>query len=166
MKDKNLSAYDIIYKPLTLNGDGVTVDMNVNGATTPSRFIAEIPSRGREFVLVNMSFGIVGGRMDNPANFSGLAAPLTNGIQIGFYYKGTEQPIILPLKTNADINIRTISEIVDYETNTQDVIRAELFGYYNVVFNDEYLEYLYFQIDDDLTGLALFQGYVRGYYQN
>ena len=75
----------IIYRKfLTLNADGTTTDMLVNGSTTPQKFYVEASSEN-DIYITSLSIIIQGALLDLDQDFAGSNAALTNGFNM--YYE-------------------------------------------------------------------------------
>lgn len=90
-------------RPLTLNNDGVTTDMKVNGSVTPQEFYIEAEV-GFDIYVNSVSFFIAAElTLADLGEFAGIVA-LTNGCQL--IYESTETGNIIvgdDLKTNFDL---------------------------------------------------------------
>lgn len=91
-------------KPLTLNNDGVTTDMKVNGSVTPQEFYIEAEA-GFDIYINSISFFIAAENvLADLGEFAGIVTPLTNGCQM--IYESNEVGNIIigdDLKTNFDL---------------------------------------------------------------
>ena len=83
---------------LTLNGDGTTTDMIVDGSTTPQLFtINAIPEK--DIFITSLSILIQGNNLDLGNNFAGGVA-LTNGVRMYYEDQNGEVNIGTDLTTN------------------------------------------------------------------
>ena len=83
---------------LTLNGDGTTTDMIVDGSTTPQLFtINAIPDK--DIFITSLSILIQGGGLSLGDNFAGGVA-LTNGVRMYYEDQNGEVNIGTDLTTN------------------------------------------------------------------
>ena len=83
---------------LTLNGDGTTTDMIVDGSTTPQLFtINAIPNK--DIFITSLSILIQGGGLSLGDNFAGGVA-LTNGVRMYYEDQNGEVNIGTNLTTN------------------------------------------------------------------
>ena len=85
---------------LTLNGDGTTTDMIVDGSTTPQLFtINAIPDK--DIFITSLSILIQGNNLDLGNDFAGGVA-LTNGVRMYYEDQNGEVNIGTDLTTNFD----------------------------------------------------------------
>ena len=89
----------IIYRKfLTLNADGTTTEMLVDGSTTPQKFyISAIPNK--DIFITSLSIIIQGGGLSLGDNFAGGVA-LTNGVRMYYEDQNGEVNIGTDLTTN------------------------------------------------------------------
>ena len=86
----------IIYRRfLTLNNDGTTTEMTVDGSTTPQRFTINAEPN-KDIFITSLSFIIIGTGIALGNDFAGSGASLTNGCRL--YYKDN---------VNGEVNIGT-----------------------------------------------------------
>jgi hypothetical protein len=92
----------LIYRQfLTLNGDGTTSDMLVDGSTTPQLFT--IPGEAdNDIYITSLSFIIAGDGIVLGDDFAGSGAALTNGVRIYYEDLNGEVNIGTQLRTNFD----------------------------------------------------------------
>ena len=92
----------LIYRQfLTLNGDGTTTDMLVDGSTTPQLFT--IPGEpDNDIYITSLSFIIAGDGIVLGDDFAGSGAALTNGVRIYYEDLNGEVNIGTQLRTNFD----------------------------------------------------------------
>lgn len=159
----NKAYYQKFYK------DGFPTDpsMVVNGSVTPVLFTAPFEIVDGAFTIINLALSFQGGKIDNPENFSGLIAPLTNGIEIGIYARGSASTtLIVPaIKNNRDLNVLAPrSTIFNYETPAKDVFIATFFADFDLSVSTNLAAGFSITINDDLTGLDWMEGLVRGSY--
>ncbi len=91
-------------RPLTLNNDGVTTDMKVNGSVTPQEFYIE-SEVDFDIYINSISFFIAAElTLADLGEFAGITTPLTNGCQM-IYESNEVGEIIIgdELKTNFDL---------------------------------------------------------------
>lgn len=143
-------------------------DMNVDGSTIPVYFISEFKNDETEFVVTELSFGILGGKLKNPLAFSGMAQGLTNGVEFGVYDKsGRHLNFFVTIKNNIEINtFFPNSNIVDYTTKDNDVLRGLISNTYFSVYPTRIIHGFYIKIQDDLSSLDWFQSVIKGFYQH
>lgn len=88
---------------LSLNGDGVTTDMKVDGSVTTQEFFVNSDSDFDIFIN-SISFFIAAELViADLSDFAGITLPLTNGCQLIYETKGEEITIGDDLKTNFDL---------------------------------------------------------------
>lgn len=98
---QSIGNNQIIYRRfLTLDNDGSTASMLVNGSTTPQVFSIE-SQNDRDTFITSLSFVIAGDSLALGNDFAGSGSPLTNGCRL--YYEDD---------VNGEINIGT-----DLQTN-------------------------------------------------
>ena len=86
----------IIYRRfLTLNNDGTTTEMTVDGSTTPQRFTINAEP-DKDIFITSLSFQILGTGITLGEDFAGSGASLTNGCRL--FYKDN---------VNGEVNIGT-----------------------------------------------------------
>lgn len=86
----------IIYRRfLTLNNDGTTTEMTVDGSTTPQRFTINA-EQDKDIFITSLSFQILGTGITLGEDFAGSGASLTNGCRL--FYKDN---------VNGEVNIGT-----------------------------------------------------------
>lgn len=86
----------IIYRKfLTLDNDGSTVEMTVDGSTTPQRFTINAEP-DKDIFITSLSFQILGTGITLGEDFAGSGSPLTNGCRL--FYKDN---------VNGEVNIGT-----------------------------------------------------------
>ena len=86
----------IIYRRfLTLNNDGTTTEMTVDGSTTPQRFTINA-EQDKDIFITSLSFQILGTGITLGEDFAGSGASLTNGCRL--FYKDN---------INGEVNIGT-----------------------------------------------------------
>lgn len=92
----------IYVNSLTLNNDGVTTSMKVNGSVTPQEFYVSAEN-GFNIYINSISFYIAAELvLAGLGEFGGITTPLTNGCQL--LYENTDNIIIGDdLKTNYDL---------------------------------------------------------------
>lgn len=92
----------IYVQPLTLNNDGVTTSMKVNGSVTPQEFYISAEN-GFDVYINSISFFIAAElTIADLGEFAGITTPLTNGCQL-IYQNRVEVVIGDNLKTNYDM---------------------------------------------------------------
>ena len=96
-RDKQL----IFRQFLTLNGDGTTTDMLVDGSTTPQIFSIDGISRA-DIYITSLSFIIAGAGVVLGNDFAGSGASLTNGCRLYYEDSNGEVNIGTNLATNFD----------------------------------------------------------------
>lgn len=96
-RDKQL----IFRQFLTLNGDGTTTDMLVDGSVTPQTFSIDGISRA-DIYITSLSFIIAGDGIVLGDDFAGSGAALTNGCRLYYEDRNGEVNIGTDLKTNFD----------------------------------------------------------------
>jgi hypothetical protein len=93
----------IIYRQfLTLNGDGVTSDMRVNGAVTSQLFYIQ-GEPDFDIYITNLSILLADTNADNSLNTFGDLAALTNGCRLFYEDENGEINIGTTLQTNFDL---------------------------------------------------------------
>ena len=92
----------LIYRQfLTLNGDGTTSDMLVDGSTTSQIFT--IPGKpNNDIYITSLSFVIAGDGLVLGNDFAGSGSPLTNGCRLYYEDSNGEVNIGTSLQTNFD----------------------------------------------------------------
>lgn len=94
----------LYFRPLTLNNDGVTTDMKVNGSVTPQEFYIE-SEVDFDIYINSISFFIAAENvLADLGEFAGITTPLTNGCQM--IYESNEVGNIIigdELKTNFNL---------------------------------------------------------------
>lgn len=155
------------YKAFHRNGDINDLDMNVDGSVTPVFFVSLLEYAETDFILLSVTFGYEGGKIEEPGHFSGLGDPLLNGIEIGVIDSGYYSPILPLIKTNRDVNIFIpASNIINYETKGHDLVRAEFSAEFEIAYSAKLIQGFYFKIQDDLTEMEWMQSSLRGFYKN
>jgi hypothetical protein len=93
----------IVYRNfLTLNGDGTTTSMLVDGSTTPQLFYVEA-SPNNDIYITSLSIVIQGLNIDLGLDFAGLGSALTNGCRLYYEDKNGEVTIGNNLDTNFEL---------------------------------------------------------------
>jgi len=77
-------ANGLFFSHLTLNGDGTTRDMNVDGSVTPQYFYWG-PAAGKVGVVSSFAFEMTDAKNWSLAEFANLGSALTNGLAIELY---------------------------------------------------------------------------------
>jgi len=92
----------LIYRQfLTLNGDGTTIDMLVDGSVTPQIFT--IPGKpDNDIYITSLSFVIAGDGLVLGNDFAGSGTALTNGMRLYYEDSNGEVNIGTSLQTNFD----------------------------------------------------------------
>jgi hypothetical protein len=96
-RDKQL----IFRQFLTLNGDGTTTDMLVDGSVTPQTFSIDGIARA-DIYITSLSFIIAGDGIVLGDDFAGSTAALTNGMRLYYEDNNGEVNIGTSLTTNFD----------------------------------------------------------------
>jgi len=96
-RDKQL----IFRQFLTLNGDGTTIDMLVDGSTTAQIFSIDGISRA-DIYITSLSIIIAGAGIALGNDFAGSGAALTNGMRLYYEDSNGEVNIGTDLQTNFD----------------------------------------------------------------
>lgn len=92
----------IIYRDfLTLNGDGITSNMLVNGSTTSQTFYIQ-GEPDTDIYITSLSFIIAGNGIVLGDDFAGSGAALTNGMRLYYQDNNGEINIGTNLRTNFD----------------------------------------------------------------
>ena len=93
----------IVYRKfLTLNGDGTTTSMLVDGSTTPQLFYVEA-NPDNDIYITSLSIVIQGLNINLGLNFAGLGSALTNGCRLFYEDKNGEINIGTDLDTNFEL---------------------------------------------------------------
>jgi hypothetical protein len=93
----------IVYRNfLTLNGDGTTTSMLVDGSTTPQLFYVEA-SPNNDIYITSLSIVIQGLNINLGLDFAGLGSALTNGCRLYYEDKNGEVTIGNNLDTNFEL---------------------------------------------------------------
>ena len=93
----------IIYRSfLTLNNDGTTSDMRVNGSVTPQLFYIQ-GEPNLDIYITNLSFVLADTNSDNSFTTFGDLAALTNGCRLYYEDSNGEINIGTTLRTNFDL---------------------------------------------------------------
>ena len=93
----------IVYRNfLTLNGDGTTTSMLVDGSTTPQLFYVEA-SPNNDIYITSLSIVIQGLNINLGIDFAGLGSALTNGCRLYYEDKNGEVTIGNNLDTNFEL---------------------------------------------------------------
>ena len=93
----------IVYRNfLTLNGDGTTTSMLVDGSTTPQLFYVEA-SPNNDIYITSLSIVIQGLNINLGLDFAGLGSALTNGCRLYYEDKNGEVIIGNNLDTNFEL---------------------------------------------------------------
>lgn len=93
----------IIYREfLTLNGDGVTSDMRVDGSVTPQLFYIQ-GEPNFDIYITNLSIVLADTNTDNSLNTFGDLTALTNGCRLYYEDENGEINIGTTLQTNFDL---------------------------------------------------------------
>ena len=93
----------IVYRNfLTLNGDGTTTSMLVDGSTTPQLFYVEA-SPNNDIYITSLSIVIQGLTINLGLDFAGLGSALTNGCRLYYEDKNGEVTIGNNLDTNFEL---------------------------------------------------------------
>ena len=161
-----IAAENIYNERLRRIGTADDYRMNVDGSSIPVYFIAKLTNETGEFNIHDLTFAIMGGKLNNPLNFSGKAIPIANGIEIGLFDKKGHYDIIFPsLKNNIEINLfSSSSNIIDYETRTKEVLRAQFFEKHEIIISTNHYRGIYIKIQDDLSDLSWFEAVLNGNY--
>lgn len=164
-KETNPISADFGY--MTLDGAGSENDMNVDGSATPQWFEYRFSAQdNRHYQLINGVLTMSGGKLDDPQNFAGLSAPLTNGIEIGWitYSQGTETDYPMrTIKDNYDmVSFASASKPWGFTSDNKDVMVVQFFSDYEVVFDPKWIRGLYLIVRDDLTDMDGMRFGIRG----
>lgn len=162
----NADPEDIFVVPFSLNGDGVTFGMNVNGSVTPQQFRVVVPAdyalavQTVEFHIVDAGIGV--------ETFGGIAA-LTNGLLFHIHdVDGSYLVQIIqdqPIKANFEFaHFVGMNFELTPGGGTQDFLRVVWPLQAALGFRPYLQEGQYFalHIRDNLTGLTHFEGSVSG----
>ena len=129
VQDSNIPPLDdrdlqIIYrKNLTLNGDGTTTEMTVDGSTTPQLFTIEaIPEK--DIYITSLSIFIEATGIALGLDFAGSAAALTNGCRLYYEDKNGEINIGTNLVTNFEF-VRLCQGNVPFGDATNAFIKTD-----------------------------------------
>lgn len=93
----------VFVQPFTLNNDGVTTSMKVNGSVTPQKFIVQ-PEADSDIYISSITIIILADLTTTDLGEFGGTTPLTNGCK--FYIETSENGEIIindSLKTNYDL---------------------------------------------------------------
>lgn len=162
---KEHSAFDAEYGDYV--DSGLSNDMAVNGSVTPVRFAyAFTRANGQRLRVLYMRMCIVGGRLDDPLAFGGLASPLTNGLEVGFYTSATDIPLnTSPYKSNIDIIHGTdMSKPWGFEGVVNDALIADIASNFDIEVDPHQILGVYATVHDDLSGLVAMRMSFRGQY--
>lgn len=156
-----------LYETFHVEGDPSDTSMVVDGSATPIRFVVPFEVGDGALTIVNIVIAFQGGRLDDPENFSGLATPLLNGLELGGYFRDgrPEGPFGPVIKNNRDLNVFTpSSHIFNYDTATKDVFTATFVDDFHLSFSTKIYAGFYLKIQDDLTGLDWMEAFLRANY--
>lgn len=147
---------------LTLNGDGSTIDMVVDGSVTPQSFRVVCPT-DKVITLDLLELHIIDAGL-NVNEFGALPA-LTNGCVMNLRSASDEILSVLsasPVKNNLDLN--HLGSVDVQIGGGQDAVWArwdisKTFGYRIILEEGQYVEWL---IRDNMAGIEHFEGTVHG----
>jgi len=163
------SAGSMYFQKFYRDGAPGDADMVIDASGGPVYFLAPIEDKLRGFRIINLTLSFQGGKLNDPENFSGLAAPLANGIEIGLYNraKSSYTPITEIVHNNRDLNVfAPASAIVNYDTATKDIFSARFFADFDVSISTREFGGLYILIRDDCSDLDWMEALIRGVYTN
>lgn len=161
---------------LTVNGDGITIDLNVDGSTIPIDAFIGPPVTG-DLYLTTANVLIA----DNGAvalNKFGSQSSLTNGISFFIETENKRTSIGLSLKSNFDfIRVGTLTQGTGGKTDAYQLANTDSANNdgYNPVLDfrsvsptgirlrKDTLDKIGIEISDDLTGVATFNVLINGY---
>ena len=99
--DDNRDIQVVYRKFLTLNGDGSTTAMTVDGSTTPQLFYIQADPTN-DIYVTSLSIIIAGDGLTLADDFAGNGAALTNGMRLYYEDNNGETDIGTQLQTNFD----------------------------------------------------------------
>ena len=149
---------------VTLTGDN---NMDVDGSVTPVEFYFQAePNR---MVYINkLGFLVSDAGNTDFSNYGSLPGPLTNGITLYTIIDGVEIPLTPIIKKTADyFGIGALSQFVELSGSSRLAnYTFSLFDYSEgIILNGDNGDILGLRINDNLTGLALHNASLDGYFQ-
>lgn len=148
-------------------------DLNVDGSTTPQEFT--VTSSQAEVILVKevrLLFHAANAKLDSNEvrRFGPVAAPgLTNGLRVYSVQQGVESDLFVsPVKTMGDFftyaraGASPVANIVDGVSAGVDIVVITIDLLAPVGLYPSSLDRLVVKVQDDLTGLALFNAFAFG----
>lgn len=162
---------------MTINGDTVTTDLNVDGSTTPIDAFIGPPVSG-DLYLTTVNILIADGGTVSLNRFGGINNGLTTGVKFFVQTENEKIDISPNLKTNFDlIRIGTLTQGTGGKTDAYLLANANTSNNdgYNIVIDlkrissggirmrKDTLDQLGMTINDDLTSVATFDILVSGF---
>lgn len=162
---------DLLFRHLTDDGlvcDGTNQDMTVDGSSTAVPFHITVPA-GERYYIGRLIFSLMDGGTWNPVNFSGLGAPLTNGITLKVMEGTTEILDLLdnlPWKTTHQMLQAATRFLEDpYAGGILDDAVLITIDFFVLIGDSLFLEEgqrLELIVSDNLTGISAFNCRVYG----
>jgi len=162
---------------MTVNGDGVTTSLSVDGSVTPVDAFLEAPISG-DLYITALNILIADGGTVSLNGFGGIMAGLPVGINMFFVNSRGEVQISQALKTNFDfIRLGTLTQGTGGKTDAfllaktdpanddgyNPVVDMSLFSPGGLRLRQGSRDKLGMRINDDLTGVTTFNIEILGY---
>ncbi len=162
---------------LTVDGDGVTTSLSVDGSVTPVDAFVGPPVTG-DLYLTTANVLIADSGVIALNRFGGISGGLTNGINFFVELQNERQDISVGLKTNFDfIRVGTLTQGTGGKTDAYQLSNTDPAnddGYNPVIdlsritpqgirLEAKSLDKLGVCINDDLTGVATFNIFITGF---
>lgn len=164
----------ITFDHFTLDGDGTTLDANVNGSVTPQSFeFRPNTARGYVYCINSIGFEMTDAKNWSLTEMGNLGAALSTGINIGIYRDSDDVQLGAltsqeNIKTNVDFyQYFPDTRYIDYGSGDSEALLigrmnlADVIGAPRIVKDGFSMRVL---ISDNLTGLSKLHFYVSGYY--
>jgi hypothetical protein len=162
------------FHTFTLDGEGVTSNMAVDGSSTPQSFeFGPDTTFGNMFMLNSLHFQMQDAKNWDLTEFGNLGAALTNGLTIGIYRDSDDAQLnvltsFAPIKQNVDFyQYFPETNYIDYGTGATDAILSGHLYTSLVVGAPRSIPAgisMRVIVNDNLTGLTRFRFFCVGYY--
>lgn len=170
-EDLIIKPADVIYQPLSVNGDGSgNISQNVNGSSTSVLFYIQPPS-DEKYILKRLTLHAIDGNWNNAALYGALGGALSNGILI---YVRNDSGIIkeytefVKIKRTHDWSLLAGVDSINIGAATNDPFMVRWTfarGSADIILNGSNNERFVIEIQDNLTGLVdqivMIQGYLK-----
>lgn len=165
---------DLFFQNFTLDNDGATVSMAVNGSVTPQHFVlGNLMGNNQAMIVQSWAFGITDARNWDPGEFANLNAALSNGVRMVFWNTDTDSEFGDLTAQGNIINNQMFYKFFpttrydDWGGGTSEAfltgngVIAEIVGAPIILNPNRQLRII---VQDDLTGVTDFQMWAGGYY--